>query len=122
MTSGTSVDGAWEILSYVVGGRSTPVQGVLLLTMGHWATVYFVPGDAGPWGSAESGLFAYENGQLTFHHRQTFQGGGGRELAIDQAGTRVEVCRVEVGGDALTVEFPSGNTLNLRRPGATPSE
>jgi hypothetical protein len=110
------VDGAWEILSYVVGDRATPVQGVLLFTMGHWATLYFVPEAKGPWGSAESGLFEREGGNLTFHHRQTFQAGGGRELSIDQGASRVEVCQIAREGETLKIQFPSGNTLHLRRP------
>ena len=41
--------------TYVVGGKETALDGVLFMTAGQWATLYFVPGDQGPWGSAEAG-------------------------------------------------------------------
>lgn len=113
MTQG--VDGVWRTETYVVAGRSTPVNGVLFLTAGQWATLYFVPGDAGPWGSAEAGSYRYEDGTLTFLHRLVFQGGGGRSLAIDEHASREERCRTSLEGGRLTISFPSGNHLHLTR-------
>lgn len=109
------VEGVWQTETYVVGGKATPVEGVLFLTTGRWATLYFVPGDAGPWGSAEAGEYRFDRGRLTFLHRLVFQGGGGRPLHLDQQASREEICSVAFDGDRLTIGFPSGNHLQLRR-------
>lgn len=108
------VDGVWQTETYVVGEKATPVDGVLFLTSGRWATLYFVPGPDGPWGSAEAGEYRFD-GRLTFLHRLVFQGGGGRPLQIDQQAAREEECGVSFDGDRLTIAFPSGNRLQLRR-------
>jgi hypothetical protein len=110
-----SVEGVWKTETYVVGGKATPVEGVLFLTSGRWATLYFVPGEQGPWGSAESGEYRFDGERLTFVHRLVFQGGGGRPLQIDQDAAREELCGVTFDGDRATISFPSGNHLHLRR-------
>jgi hypothetical protein len=109
------VDGVWHTESYVVGGSATPVDGVLFLTAGRWATLYFVPGEQGPWGSAEAGEYRVNGDRLTFLHRLVFQGGGGRRLEIDQHASREEECGVTFEGERLKISFPSGNLLQLRR-------
>jgi hypothetical protein len=113
MTGG--VDGVWHTETYVVGGRPTPVEGVLFLASGRWATLYFVPGAQGPWGSAEAGEYRFDGQRLTFVHRLVFQGGGGRPVEIDQRASREEACGVALDGDRLRISFPSGNHLHLRR-------
>ena len=113
-----TVEGVWETKTYVVGGNGTPVDGVLFLTAGRWATLYFVPGEQGPWGSAEAGEYRFEGQRLTFMHRLIFQGGGGRPLQIDQQAAREEECAVVFAGDRLTISFPSGNHLHLERAAA----
>lgn len=110
-----TVEGVWTTETYVVGGKETSVDGVLFLTRGQWSTLYFVPGEQGPWASAEAGRFTCDGQTLTFHHRLVFQGGGGRSLQIDQHAAREERCRVTCADDRLTIDFPSGNTLHLRR-------
>jgi hypothetical protein len=111
------VEGVWQTETYVVGGNATPVDGVLFLTAGRWATLYFVPGEQGPWASAEAGAYRFDGTRLTFLHRLVFQGGGGRPLQIDQQSTREEECGVTLDGDRLKISFPSGNHLHLRRTG-----
>ncbi len=110
-----SVEGVWQTETYVVGGNGIPVDGVLFLTAGRWATLYFVPGENGPWGSAEAGRYRFDGQRLTLLHRLVFQGGGGRPLQIDQHAEREEECGVGLEGDRLTISFPSGNHLHLRR-------
>lgn len=109
------VDGVWQTETYVVAGSATPVDGVLFLTAGRWATLYFVPGEQGPWGSAEAGEYRVSGDRLTFLHRLVFQGGGGRQLEIDQHASREEECGVTFDGERLKISFPSGNFLHLRR-------
>ena len=109
------VDGVWQTETYVVAGSATPVDGVLFLTAGRWATLYFVPGEQGPGGSAEAGEYRVSGDRLTFLHRLVFQGGGGRQLEIDQHASREEECGVTFDGERLKISFPSGNFLHLRR-------
>jgi hypothetical protein len=110
-----TVEGVWTTQRYVVGGKETLIDGVLFLTGGRWATLYFVPGEQGPWGSAEAGRYRFDGQALTFRHRLVFQGGGGRALQIDQQADREERCAVVFEDDRLTIRFPSGNHLHLRR-------
>lgn len=113
-----AIEGVWRLESYAVGGVEKEVQGLLFLTAGYWSTLYFVPGGDGPWGSAEAGRYQHEGERLVFLHQLLFQGGGGRPLHIDQQANREEVCRVTFQGDRLSIDFPSGNRLHLRRTGA----
>lgn len=109
------VEGVWQTDTYIVGGKATPVDGVLFLTSEQWATLYFVPGEQGPWGSAEAGTYRFDGQRLTFLHRLVFQGGGGHPLQIDQQATREEECAVAFDGDTMKVSFPSGSHLHLHR-------
>jgi len=109
------VEGAWRTVRYIVNNASTDVDGVLLLVEGRWATVYFVPGAGGPWGSGEAGAYELDGDRLSFHHRLTFQGGGGRPLHMTQEATHVETCPITIANDTLTIQFPGGNTLICQR-------
>jgi hypothetical protein len=109
------IEGVWAMELYVVGGKETALDGVLFMTAGQWATLYFVPGDHGAWGSAEAGDYGFDGQTLNFFHRLLFQGGGGREVQIDLQENREERCTVAFDGDRLTIRFPSGNDLHLRR-------
>jgi hypothetical protein len=109
------IDGAWRTARYVVKGVSTDIDGVLLLVDGQWATLYFVPGRKGPWGSGEAGTYELKGHVLTFQHRLTFQGGGGQPLHMTQDDTHVETCPITIDADTLTIQFPSGNTLVCER-------
>ena len=118
VTTAADIQGAWQTETYVAGGVTQALEGVLLLTADRWATLYFVPAPAGFWGSAEAGTYTYDGVRLTFHHRLMFQGGGGRPLEMSQSAERVEVCDVRLDGDRLAINFPSGNVLHLVRVGA----
>lgn len=111
----TPLDGAWQLHEYVVGGQPSPIDGLLLFAGRRWSTVFFVPAGAGWWGSAEAGEYAFDGASLTFTHRYTFQGGGGRPLVLDPANDRIEPCGVTLSDAALTITFPSGNHLHCRR-------
>ena len=117
MTTAADVQGAWQTETYVAGGVTHAVEGVLLLTADRWATLYFVPAPAGCWGSAEAGTYTYDGVRLTFYHRLMFQGGGGRSVEMSQSVDRVELCDVRLEGDQFTINFPSGNVLHLVRAG-----
>lgn len=112
-----ALEGVWRTETYVVAGTARVVDGVLFFTDGQWVTLYFVPGEGGPWGSAEAGRYRYDGKRLVFLHQLVFQGGGGRPLQIDQQASREEECDVVLDHDRLTIRFPSGNDLLLRRTG-----
>lgn len=112
-----ALDGVWRLDTYVVGGQEQQVHGLLFLTGGYWSTLYFVPGDGGAWGSAEAGRYQFDGRQLVFLHQLVFQGGGGRPLRMDERADREETCQVTLEGGRLSIDFPSGNTLHLRRTG-----
>ena len=117
--SAAPIEGAWRTARYIVNGVATDIEGVLLLVDGRWATLYFVPGGEGPWGSGEAGAYDLNGDVLSFHHRLTFQGGGGRPLHLTQQATLVEACPITLDGDMLSIHFPSGNTVvceRLHRP------
>lgn len=111
------IDGAWRMESYIRGGESISVAGVLLMTEGRWSTLYFVaePGANDHWGSAETGGFEFDQDQLTFHHEFTFQGGGRKNLLIDLSSSTVETCRTEFTSESLRIFFPSGSVISCRR-------
>lgn len=109
------LEGAWRTARYIVQGKATEVDGVLLLVDGRWSTLYFVGGPDGPWGSAEAGTYEFDGQTLTFLHRLMFQGGGGRPLHVTQTASHVEACPTSLSDDSLTIEFPSGNTLVCNR-------
>ena len=113
--SADPIEGAWRTARYIVNDVPTEVDGVLLLVDGRWATVYFVPGVDGPWGSGEAGAYELDGDRLSFHHRLTFQGGGGRPLHMTQEATHVETCPITIDEDRLTIQFPGGNTLICER-------
>ena len=113
--STVKIEGAWRTASYIVNGKATDVDGVLLLVDGRWSTLYFVGGSDGPWGSAEAGSYELKGHTLSFHHRLMFQGGGGRPLHLTQSASHVEACPITLNDDTLTIQFPSGNTLVCHR-------
>jgi hypothetical protein len=113
--SSDPIEGAWRTARYVVDNLPRAIDGVLLLVDGRWATVYFVPEREGLWGSGEAGAYELAGETLSFHHRLTFQGGGGRPLYLTQEATHVETCPITIAGDTLTIQFPGGNTLVCER-------
>lgn len=116
-SSTLTIEGAWRIESYVRNGETLSLTGVLFVTAGRWSTLYFIsqPGTDECWGSAESGRYDLKDDQLTFHHEFTFQGGGDKELLIDLASDTVEICRIVLTPEMLTIHFPSGNVIHCRR-------
>jgi hypothetical protein len=111
------IEGAWRMESHVCNGEAVSLTGVLLMTENRWSTLYFIPQPSANecWGSAESGRYDVKGDQLTFHHEFTFQGGGDKKLVIDLAPTAVEICKIVLTSEILTIHFPSGNVIHCRR-------
>lgn len=111
-----AAEGVWQMESFTRGETTTAVRGVLCLTASRWCTLYFVPaGEAGHWGSGESGRYELAEDQLTFFHQHTFQGGGGRDMVMNLDSHVVERCRIECDAQNLAIFFPSGSIIRFAR-------
>jgi len=110
------IAGAWRMTPYVRDQEAASLNGVLLLTVGRWSTLYFFqqPGRDGTWGSAESDRHRPTGDQLCFHYEFKFQGGGCKPPVIDLASTEVEVSKIVLIPEILVIYFPSGNLIHCR--------
>jgi len=110
------IAGAWRMTWYVRNQVAASLNGVLLLTVGRWSTLYFFrqPGRDGTWGSAESGRYRATCDQPCFHYEFKFQGARGKPLVIDLASTVVEVSKIVLTSEILEIYFPSGRVIHCR--------
>ncbi|MFQ5743460.1 MAG: hypothetical protein ACE5HV_07715 [Acidobacteriota bacterium] len=119
--------GAWRAESYILkeGVRHT-VDGLLFFAERDWSVLFFVTGADGVprRGSAEAGTYLLTADRLVFTHLYNLSGGEEMEglpasdwrMQINQEEDAViEPVRVEIAGDRLTLHFPSGNRMILRR-------
>ncbi|MDE2945394.1 MAG: hypothetical protein OXT63_14485 [Gemmatimonadota bacterium] len=120
--------GAWAANEYVLSsGDRHPVRGRIIFTDGEWQVLFFVmDGDAPRRGSGEGGRYTFDGETLTFEHLhhlsygRTMAGLPASPLTMtarDGAGP-LEPTGVEIDGDALTLRFPSGNSMSFTRSSA----
>lgn len=121
------VEGVWEARTYVLAdGTLHPVRGRIFFQRGHWQVLYFVVDASGAprRGSGEGGTYALAGDQLTFRHELNLSVGEAvqglseaplRMRASTPQRAALETARVTVGGDALTLLFPSGKRLYFER-------
>ena len=120
--------GAWAANEYVLAsGDRHPVRGRIIFTDGEWQVLFFVmDGDEPRRGSGEGGRYAFDGETLTFEHLhhlsygRTMAGLPASPLAMtarDGEGP-LEPTGVEIDGDALTLRFPSGNSMSFTRSSA----
>lgn len=120
--------GAWAAHEYVLSsGDRHPVRGRIFFTDSEWQVLFFVmDGDEPRRGSGEGGRYTFDGGTLTFEHLhhlsygRTMSGLPASPLAItarDGEGP-FEPTGVEIDGDALTLRFPSGNSMSFTRSSA----
>ena len=120
-----ALTGAWAANEYVLAsGARHPVRGRILFTDGEWQVLFFVmAGDEPKRGSGEGGRYTFDGETLTFEHLhhlsygRTMAGLPASPLAMtarDRDGP-FEPTGVEVDGDALTLRFPSGNSMSFTR-------
>jgi len=120
--------GAWAANEYVLAsGARHPVRGRIIFTDGEWQVLFFVmDGDEPRRGSGEGGRYAFDGETLTFEHLhhlsygRTMAGLPASPLAMtarDGDGP-LEPTGVEIDGDALTLRFPSGNSMSFTRSSA----
>lgn len=122
--------GAWRAEAYTLkDGTRHPVDGLILFTRSDWLVVFLVLDEQGSArrGSGEGGTYSLSGDTLGLRHRYNVSGGEAmsglpesplRLVARDGARAEDEACRAELRGDALTLHFPSGNSMRFRRSSA----
>lgn len=120
--------GGWEAIEYeLASGPRHSIRGRIFFTSDEWQVLFFVmQGDEPLRGSGEGGRYSLEGEELTFEHLFHFSVGDALEglpaspltmTARDGEGP-LEPSRIELKGDALTLHFPSGNSMSFRRSSA----
>ncbi|MFN8060912.1 MAG: hypothetical protein U0Q12_17275 [Vicinamibacterales bacterium] len=122
------ISGAWTVREYrLANGDVHVARGLLLLTDGHWATLFFVlnPDGVPRLGSGQGGTFTLAGGTLTLTHVAHVAAGAPipgapkadadvlRHAPPDEP--RVEICNVQVDGRVLHLHLPSGNIVTFDR-------
>ena len=119
--------GAWHADTYVLkDGSEHHVEGLMIFTESEWAVVYFVKDDDGQpqRGAGEGGPYTLDGDRLVLTRNYLViaseEIGSLPEIPLrfDVPGVKepvVEICRLEVDGDRITIEFPSGNRMGFRR-------
>ena len=127
-TQADALAGAWAANEYVLSsGARHAVRGRIVFTDSEWQVLFFVmEGDEPRRGSGEGGRYTFDGETLTFEHLhhlsygRTMAGLPASPLAMtarDGEGP-FEPTAVEVDGDALTLRFPSGNSMSFTRSSA----
>jgi hypothetical protein len=123
----TDLDGAWRPESYVMkDGVTHEVDGLIVFSQSQWLTLFFVrKGSELERGTGEGGAFTLEGDRLTLHHHLHLSAGKALPNVPETAPLRMELrkpedsttepCRIQLGGDRLTILFPSGNRMLFRR-------
>lgn len=120
--------GAWAANEYVLAsGARHPVRGRIVFTDREWQVLFFVMDGGEPRrGSGEGGRYTFDGETLTFEHLhhlsygRTMAGLPASPLTMtarDGAGP-FEPTGVAIDGDALTLRFPSGNSMSFTRSSA----
>lgn len=121
------VRGAWRADSYVLkSGEVHDVEGLMIFSESEWSVVYFVKDDDGTpqRGAGEGGPYTLDGDELVLTRDYLVIAGneikelGEIPLRFDIPAVKdpvVEECIVELEGDRIIIEFPSGNKMGFRR-------
>ena len=120
-----SLEGSWRAQEYALsGGTRHDVRGRIMFTADEWQVLFFVMDGEEPLrGSAEGGRYTFDGETLTFEHLHHLSAGEEMEglpaspltLTARIGDGPLEPTGVELDGDALTLLFPSGNTMSFTR-------
>jgi hypothetical protein len=119
------IRGAWEPETYVLeDGTRHVVRGRIVFTDSDWLVLFFILDDGEPRrGSGEGGTYTLEGDRLSLTHLFNLSGGEAMasfpetplRIEARQTDGILEVTRVEVEDERLTLYFPSGNSIQFRR-------
>jgi hypothetical protein len=119
------IRGAWEPETYLLqDGTRHAVRGRIVFTESDWLVLFFIlDGDEPRRGSGEGGTYTLEGDRLALTHLFNLSGGEAMasfpetplRIEARQTDGILEVTRVTVEGDRLTLYFPSGNSIEFRR-------
>ena len=124
-TPTASLQGSWMAREYALaGGPRHEVRGRIFFTADEWQVLFFVmDGDEPRRGSGEGGRYTFDGETLTFEHLHHLSAGEEMEglpaspltlTARDGEGP-LEPTGVELDDDALTLRFPTGNSMSFTR-------
>ncbi len=121
------IRGAWQADSYLLeDGAEHEVEGQIFFTGSDWTVLFFVIDEDGEpqRGSAEGGTYTLDDNRLVFTHHHNLSFGNAvpglpaaplRMRVADAGDASTEPCEIELDGDRLTLQFPSGNAMTFRR-------
>ena len=121
------VKGAWRADSYVLkNGEVHNVEGLMIFSESEWSVTYFVNDDEGKpqRGAGEGGPYTLDGDELVLTREYLVIASNPIKslpeipLRFDVPEVKapvVERCRIELEGDRLIIEFPSGNKMGFRR-------
>jgi hypothetical protein len=112
--------GSWHPELYTLkDGTEQPVTGLIFFSESDWTVLFFEIGADGTprRGSGEGGTYSLSDDRLVFTHLYYLSGGSTPlEMSVKKPGEgETEPCRVDLGGDRMTIHFPSGNRMLFRR-------
>lgn len=124
-TPAASLEGAWMARGYAIaGGPRHEVRGRIFFTADEWQVLFFVmDGDEPRRGSGEGGRYTFDGETLTFEHLHHLSAGEAMDglpaspltLTARAGDGPLEPTGVELDGDALTLLFPTGNSMSFIR-------
>lgn len=119
------LQGAWNIEGYMLKDGSQPLtRGTIAFGERDWVVLFFVvDADGRPLrASGEGGTYVLAGDRLTFTHQYLLFSGGAPVEGLPESPPQLkldsgveEECRIERSGEELTIFFPSGNRMKLRR-------
>ena len=125
------LEGAWKPIAYhLKSGESHSIDGSIFFHDGRWLVLFYVlDSDGNPVrGSAEGGSYSTSGDRLSLSHLSNLSSGEalpGLEasqlsMVLHKEGEGTpEECIYRIEGDRLTIDFPSGNSMQFTRfPGS----
>ena len=121
------LEGAWKPTSYnLKSGESHSVEGSIFFQDGRWLVLFYVlDSDGNPArGSAEGGPYSTSGERLSLSHLYNLSSGEALsgleanelEMVLRREGAGApEECTYQIEEDRLTIEFPSGNSMDFSR-------
>jgi hypothetical protein len=130
---GSEVRGAWRPELYEMkDGTQHDVTGLIMFAETDWSVLFFIMDKGEPTrGSGEGGTYSLVGDTLTFRHLYNFSAGNTisgvpgppSNLTMtsrnsDAPDVPSEPCTIDITGNTLTINFPSGNMMKFVRSSA----
>ncbi len=116
-----NIRGSWHTENYIIkDGPTHRVKGLLFFSEKDWSVLFFMMDEEmkPQFGSGEGGAYNLDGERLDFTHQYHLEAGHEKPLRMEVRDVKEafnEACRVELEGEQMTIHFPSGNQMKLRR-------